>query len=109
MVCVQVTHVLPLLIIGAITVPARHTQDGDGVKKPVKYGTRFRGKQKKDTSSHTNEEEMPVVETATGTTQQLNNKRETNSIPEGATGEEPIIGIQWNLPITDIFGTQNCP
>jgi len=85
---IHTVHVYHLLL-GAITAPSRsQTQDGDAAKRPVKYGTRFRGKQKKDTSSHTNEEGASVVESTTETTSQSDDKKETESIPEGATGKE---------------------
>ena len=61
------------------------------MKKPVKYGTRFRGKQKKDTSSHTNEDEALVIESTTGTAPQSDDKKDDDAIPEGATGKKPVL------------------
>lgn len=66
------THVHHCVILGGIVIPARG--DGDTSKKPVKYGTRFRGKQKKPEAS--------VVETTSESTEQPDDK-----LPEGAIGE----------------------
>lgn len=71
---------------GGITIAAlthTHTQDS-GVKKPVRYATRVRNKQKKeahhDTEGDKGKEDMKID------SKQLEEEHETDPVTKGATG-----------------------
>ena len=63
-----------------------HDTDSSAVKKPVRYGTRVRNKQKKDTHSGEHDkgkEDESIVET---NTKQLDKEQETEPLTKEATG-----------------------
>ena len=76
---------------GGVVIPAlshAHDTDGSTVKKPVRYGTRVRNKQKKDTHHVAGEqdkgkEDEPSVE---ANNKQLDEVQETTPSTKGATG-----------------------
>lgn len=75
---------------GAFVIPAlsqKHDTGDGGVKKPVRYGTRVRNKQKKEAhqggDGDKGKEQEPSVET---NSKPLEEEQETEAVTKGATG-----------------------
>ena len=80
---------------GAFVIPAlsqKHDTGDGGVKKPVRYGTRVRNKQKKEAhqggDGDKGKEQEPSVET---NSKPLEGEHETEPVTQGATGLYDLI------------------